>query len=331
MKKILPILYVFFLLTLVSQSTIAQEYYYVNAENGLNVRFEPRLTSEKIVKLRFGLVVEKISDTNIELSIEDNGTQLKGCWVKIKYDSSSYPYLLSEGDKIIASQGYVFDGYLKKMKLDNSITITKIDKSKYEEWLKVAIKHVNKPKSIHHRDSIEAILKGRVEWFTRDDEDKNIMGGTIKSIMKANGQKLVINEDYVDFYLNEESGGYYPEYDILVLEGGHTSDMSFSLRTGATTETVGNPEYIIASPQNTYRLNGIFGGQECISYFFQKKVDGKFTYLTRIDFNNELCIFKMFYWITETKFIYSLGNYWDDSINEQDEFFIGNINSNNNE
>ena len=323
MKKKLLKLYIILPLLLVFQNAIAQEYYYVNAENGLNVRVEPKLTSKKITKLLFGQVVEKISNTNIELSIEDDGTELKGHWVKIKY--SNYPYLVPKDDNIIAYQGYVFDGYLKKMKLDNSITITKIDKSKYEDLLKDATTHVNKPKSIRHRDSIEAILRGRVEWFPTDDEDKNIMEGTIKSITKANGQKLMINEDSADFYLNEEFGGYYPEYDILVLEGGHTSDMSFSLQTGATTETVGNPEYIIASPQNTYRLNGFFGGQECISYFFQKKVDGKFTYLTEFDLDNDLCRFKTFYWITETKFIYSLGNHWDDSIDGK-EFFIGNIN-----
>src|SRR5690606_36498403 len=134
MKKKLLILYVILPLVLVFQNAIAQEYDYVNAENGLNVRIEPKLTSKKITKLMFGQVVEKISNTNIELSIEDNGTELKGHSVKIKY--SNYPYLVPKDDNIIANQGSVFDEYLKKMKLHNSITITKIDKSKYEDLLK---------------------------------------------------------------------------------------------------------------------------------------------------------------------------------------------------
>ena len=74
-----------------------------------------------------------------------------------------------------------------------------------------------------------------------------------------------------DYEFSEGNSGYYPEYGILLLEGGHSSDMCFSIKTGESDLTIGNPEYIISSPKNTYRLNGSFGGQECISYFFQKK------------------------------------------------------------
>lgn len=247
MKKILIGLYVIFPLVLLSQSNITKGYYSVTAENGLNVRSEPQLSSKRIAKLPFGLIVEKISDTNSQLTIEDNGTQLKGHWVKIIY--SNYPYQVSEDTDPFKREGYVFDGYLKKMKLENFMTIIKIDKSKFDNWLKAAVKYVNKPKSIHNRDSIKTILKERVEWFTEDDRENGIQEGDIKSITIANGQKLIINQSSSDFYLTEEEARYYPEYDILSLEKGHMGSMNFSLQTGETAVTVGAPECMIPSPQ----------------------------------------------------------------------------------
>ena len=99
----------------------------------------------------------------------------------------------------------------------------------------------------------------------------------------------------------------------------------FSIKTGETELTIGNPEYIIPSPKNTYRLNGYFGGQECISYFFQKKEKGKFTYLTQFSEDSDLCTFKEFYWIDETQFIYSKMSYSGNSENGEEEYFKGDI------
>ena len=126
-------------------------------------------------------------------------------------------------------------------------------------------------------------------------------------------------------FCEDGSSAYYPEYDILVLEGGHTIDVCFSLATGETENTIGNPEYMVSSPKDTYRLNGIFGGQECISYFFQKKEEGKFTYLTALDFEYDICTFKAFYWISENEFIYKKMNY---SGNGKEAYYKGEITKN---
>lgn len=69
---------------------------------------------------------------------------------------------------------------------------------------------------------------------------------------------------------------YYPHEDILLFEGGHSSDVSFDLKNGRETEETGNPEYIVASPNDKFRLNGFFDGQECVSYFLQKNINGTF-------------------------------------------------------
>jgi hypothetical protein len=315
-----------YIVLLVCFTSYSQDYYYINAENGLNVRAEPELSSEKTAKLPFGVIVEKTLDTNTELSITDNGKQIKGHWVKIRY--GNYPYLVSQETESYKIEGYVFDGYLKKMKLENSIAINKINKSTFNELLKGVTTEIYKPKKISNLDSVKTILKGRVEWITKDDVNEDYYtDGLIKSITKANGQKLIINKRSADYVFTEGYSGYYPEYDILLLEGGHASDVSFSIKTGEITDTAGNPESIISSPKNTYRLNGVFGGQECVSYFFQKKLDGEFTYLTEFYWDDDLCTFKEFYWTSETTFMYSRMNYQNDSINEEFEYFIGKINS----
>ena len=76
---------------------------------------------------------------------------------------------------------------------------------------------------------------------------------------------------------------YYPEEDILLCGGGHTTDVSFNLKNGEGTTLTGNPEMIRSSPQQTYRLNGHFGGQQCSSYFLQKRTPNGFEKIIQLD------------------------------------------------
>jgi len=295
----------------------SQEHYFVTAKSGLNVRSNNTLDAKKVAKIPYGVRVEKIADTSKELSINDNGILIKGTWVKIKYNN--YFFLVSKETKQFESEGYVFDGYLQKLTLENVIDTTRIKKTHYNKLFKTAYKQQSKPKKIGNLDSIKTILKNRVEWG--DDTNEYERDDFIKSITTETGQKLRLNDISNDYGFNKGWSGYYPEYDILLLEGGHSSDMAFSIKTGETDITIGNPEYMIASPKNTYRLNGTYSGQECVLYFFQKKVNGEFTYLTDFFF----CLFKEFYWISETKFIYTQLNYQNDAVNGEEEYFMGEI------
>jgi hypothetical protein len=115
-------------------------------------------------------------------------------------------------------------------------------------------------------------LKGRVIWGN-DNEGKFLedeQGDWVYKIVFRNGKTY--SEDYPEVGFI----AYYPQEDILLLEGGHTTDVSFNLTTGEETEDVGNPEYIIFSPSKLYRFNGHFGGQECSNYFIQQKIDGHY-------------------------------------------------------
>ncbi len=311
------------LLLFITSNSYGQDYYFINAQSGLNVRSGSDLSSKKVTKIPFGLMVEKIADTEKEFIVNDNGKQIKGKFVKIKYgDFSCITYGNYDGS---IQYGYVFDGYLKKVKNDDLTTIKQIDKVTYTALSQRASKEIHTPKAIKNLDSIKMILKNRVDWASESETAQYLVSNAVKSIRLANELKVSFNIGCVDFGFSQGHSGYYPEDDILVLEGGHGTDVCFSLKTGETELTIGNPEYMVSSPNNSYRLNGYFGGQECISYFLQKKENGKFVYLTELNNDLDICIFKTFYWINETTFIYTTGDYWTDGENETDAYFMGEI------
>jgi len=71
----------------------------VTAMSGLSVRNSPSLKAKRIGKLAYLSTVQIISKTNKILTITDEGKQLSGFWVKIKYKNT---------------QAYVFDGFLEE-------------------------------------------------------------------------------------------------------------------------------------------------------------------------------------------------------------------------
>lgn len=113
----------------------------------------------------------------------------------------------------------------------------------------------------------------------------------------------------------------------MVLEGGHSSDICYSIKNGGETQTVRNPEYIESSPKTDYRLNGYFSGQECVYYFLEKKENGVFKFYSDLDLWSDLniCFFKHFYWIGKTQFIFSKLSYDNKGRNEFEEYYKGEI------
>ncbi|GLU45558.1 SH3 domain-containing protein [Allomuricauda sp. NBRC 101325] len=292
------------------------DYYFVKAENGLNVRAESDLSSEKIAKIPFGIIVEKVADTDVELTIIDAGNQIMGKWVKIKFNN--YIYLVSDETKPFEREGYVFDGFLQQMDNKNAIGITKIDSIRYAQLAKQAPKRTYNPKKIGNLDSIKTILKDRIEWVW--DEDYL---DSIKSIKTANGQKLLFNQETIfEIGFDEDNSGYYPTEGILVLTE-NLREATFSIRTGGYDLIAGNPRYIVPSPKGTFRLNGMYNGAECISYFIEKKEKGQYKYFTEFGNTFHACNFKEFYWLNENEFIYKLHDYTTDSKNRK--FFKGYI------
>ncbi|MDO4250546.1 MAG: hypothetical protein Q4C68_03455 [Moraxella sp.] len=96
-----------------------------------------------------------------------------------------------------------------------------------------------------------------VVWFDKD--------GLVKKIHFRNGG--VYRPTFTDAWFV----AYFPDEDILLLEGGHTSDVSFHLGTGKQTKNTGNPYQIAFSPNQKYRINAYDGGQDCSYYFIEEK------------------------------------------------------------
>ena len=85
--------------------------YSVSSKNSLNVRDKPSTSGNKIGVLNFNSLVNIVSKTGIELTIDDNDITkiISGQWVKIES--------LYQGKSTSANilSGYVFDGYLSKL------------------------------------------------------------------------------------------------------------------------------------------------------------------------------------------------------------------------
>lgn len=103
---------------------------------------------------------------------------------------------------------------------------------------------------------------------------------------------------------------YFPTEDVLLLEGGHTIDVSFDLKTGQKTYDAGNPDLVSASPSGKYRLNKVFEGQECFYHFLQEKKNGKFQKVFELDkifnkkFNKWLCVIEKGFWTDDYTFYF---------------------------
>lgn len=153
-------------------------------------------------------------------------------------------------------------------------------------------------------DKVKGFLKNRVTFAGYNAEtdkiDSTIAGSFLSKIVFENGDSLVAGKHDV---LSEIGfWRYYPSEDILLCEGGHSSDYPINLKTGEMGgEVVGNPAYIVESTNKIFRLNGWFPGQECSDYFIQKNQSGTyFRYvgipmdLTKASF--DLCNISSIFW-----------------------------------
>lgn len=193
-------------------------------------------------------------------------------------------------------------------KIKYSLEVDKIDSIQYFS-VKGKIKlRTNSVLKITDFKKAKKLLTGIVDFKENKDFDEY---HAVKQINFRNGTHLTSPTEF-DFTFV----AYYPDEDILLCEGGHSSDVSYHLATGKETEETGNPDLIMASPQQEFRLNGNFGGQECYSYFIQRKINNEFVKIIQLDEEFEkltkvwLCTVGESFWsdertlyITETDFV----------------------------
>lgn len=187
-----------------------------------------------------------------------------------------------------------------------TLKIEKIDSLEFSYQKKISAPKKEIFKKITNIQEAKKLLKGVVEF---DDEGEN---PAVETIHFRNGKKYrkVHEHDQYSFV------AYYPEEDILLCEGGHSTDISFNLKTGKDTDETGNPDEIVASPKGNFRLNGNYGGQQCFAYFIQQKKNGDFEKIIDLaaEFYNliktDLCVIGDSFWQNEnTLFIIEDSNF----------------------
>jgi hypothetical protein len=214
-------------------------------------------------------------------------------------------------------------GDSSKIKVDtaifenDTIAIYKIDSSAFME--KKPTSKVNEDTLVYVEDFVKAkeLLKGKVKFGDYDMDSHSVDtlkdGTNISYIVADSGDTLKIesNQDfaYVGFVR------YYPTENIVLFEGGHTSDYAIDLKNGSIdVMEVGNPQYIQYSPSKKYRLNGWFPGQECSDYFIQEKIGDTYKVLARIPIHLteegfDLCTLKDIFW-TSDRVLYFRNTYF---------------------
>ena len=148
---------------------------------------------------------------------------------------------------------------------DYTLQVETIDSAQFYAFKKSAKISSSPIENVTDFHIVKKLLKGVIEF----EELESYL--SIKKIHFRNGTSWESDNDE-DMFI-----AYYPEEDIIVLEGGHSSDLSFNLKNGKTIEETGNPEHIKTSPNKKFRLNGLYEGQECITYFIEKNINGAFT------------------------------------------------------
>lgn len=303
---------------------LAQNELFVTAPNGLICRSEPYLEADRVGKIPYGSIVEVLRKTNNEHYVIDNGEKVNGSWVKIRVSYTCYLYSLLDDEKFY-NQGtwaecFVFDGYLDSLN-KATVNLEEIDENQFNQLQPSNPSSFDKPEKITDLDSIKVAFGNTATWLT-DYEGRALV---LNSFTLENGQNIQINQRSNEYVVV----AYFPTEEVLLLEGGHSSDFSISLKTGEVIETVGNPDYILSSPNKKNRLNGFFPGQECSGHFFQKIEGDNLIYL--VDFGwgskygNDVCNFKTFHWIDDDNFLYSYLAYSSNSKTSEMKYFKGEL------
>lgn len=170
---------------------------------------------------------------------------------------------------------------------------------------------------------VQKKLAGIVEF----EEKENYLG--IKKINFRDGRSVQNDVDLSECAFVS----YFPSEDVLLLECGHTMDVSFDLATGQTTYEIGNLNYVTTSPSGKYRLNKVFEGQECYSHFIQVRNNGKFKKIAELnDFFEKktgkwLCVIEQEFWSDDSTLYFGLLTEYKEEGNEYEFYKVNMTNS----
>lgn len=234
----------------------------------------------------------------------------------------SCDYVKKDDTTLVFTQKNEFEKSKIKINLNSTkenknytIKVEQIDSLNYYTHKEKANYKKDVFKKITNFETAKKTLKNIV-FFNDNDKD-----GLVQAILKIrfkNGKEINYNEDLDDCFFV----AYFPTEDILLCEGGHSSDVSFNLKNGKETNETGNPDYFITSPNSLFRLNGHFNGQECSSCFIQKKINDDYIKSIQLDEEFEkqtkiwLCIIGEAFWFDNLNlYLTEASNYTENGLN----------------
>lgn len=216
-------------------------------------------------------------------SVFDNGKYLKNYWLKIAQKDSLKLF------------GYVFGAFAKRsIKLNTNEYKVVVNEVSKAEFHSAEIKKINNSTVVKITDikKIKSILKNHLIGNFNEDGLYNL-----KKIVADNGKEI-------KKYLDECSiMSYYPKYNYLLLECRHASDYLINLKNGKDdVNRIGNPDYYIPSPRNTFRLNGYYSGQSSIHFLEKNNINNSPEYLLDISSLISLDYIEKCFWVNDNTF-----------------------------
>lgn len=251
----------------------------VKTPSGIRIRNKPSTNSAVVTSVPNLEVFNFLSrDGDIDsTSVFDNGKYLKNYWLKIAKKDS------------LQQLGYVFGAFAKRyLKLITNEYKVILDEISREEFYKEETKKRSTP-SVEKITDIQKITKVlKTQLIGTYDEDRNYR---IKKIRADNGKEIGTYFDECDIM------AYYPEYHYLLLECGHSSEYLINLKNGEDDiNRIGNPDYYLASPQNTFRLNGYYTGQSNVHFLEKTNKNGAPEYMFSFSSLISLDYIEKYFW-----------------------------------
>jgi len=251
----------------------------IKTPSGIRVRQKPT-TDSPIVTMAPNLEIFDYLSQEGEIdstSVIEKGKYLKSTWIEIAITDSTQQL------------GYVFGAFVKRhielITNDYKVTLDEISKEDFQQEEKKEISHQNIVKITTIKE-IESILK---KQLIRDDSEEEYY--LIQKIVADNGKVI---SDYLD-----ECGiiAYFPEFNYLLMECGHSSDYLIDLKNGMDdVNRIGNPDYYLPSPKNTFRLNGYYSGQSNVHFLEKNNREGLPEYLLHFSSLIPLDYIEKYFW-----------------------------------
>jgi len=256
----------------------------IKTPSGIRVRKKPTINSSIVTSAANLSAFDYLSYDSSKIdstSVFDNGKYLKNYWLEIAEKDS------------LQQLGYVFGAFAKRhIELTTNtykIVFDQISKEDFysKERTKKSSEAIQK---ITDTKKIKSILKNQL--FGDYSQDGHY---TINKILADNGKE--ISKDLYEC----EISVYYPEYHYLLLECGHSSDYLINLKNGKDDiNRIGNPDYYLPSPQNTFRLNGYYSGQASVHFLEKSNKNTLPEYLFNISSLIPVDYIEKYFWTSDT-------------------------------